>query len=629
MRKNTLGAIILVFAVVVGVVYTASSGIFGNTLSQNKTSQYGSTLYNVTPNIKVEIPPSFELYGIVYYLAMGRNDSFVTGRDDYLNEVDRWFSSYKNHTAVLLLKKRLEDGDEYAKGYTNSLVEYILENYTYPEDINLSKVSKDLNNADWLTPANKEFLREFLPALKDLAEKSNFTEFYREHLQYYWGDLSIYVNALKKLPPDEFLKKYAGVSGVKYLFVHPYLVIVHGYNMIEEINGTKTLEAIGNIPLVRRDPQRTKWSYITARDDFLGLPLNRDYIKNPGLNELIYLSFIYHELGHDITVPKLDTLPLKLDRMGYFIYTIKADMPYLAMYDGHFHSVDMIYEGFADAWSDFALSHVDPDCTGLLINMQKAWGEFWIGYQYNLTKKYVEVSMKEGKPFSEYVPQILDGLRAFASEDNVSKVYEENVPVTPLRAFDRASVTKKIVVIYGTGGKSESMKAAVKSAAREIAKNLEEFYGRWSTGTSITVKADVNVTPEDLKENIVLVGDPSVNSVVEEMQEEFPLRFVRLENGSWVIKRNSEWNISSFVLTTNEEDPVVTGELRDTSKAALLLAVMNPNNPRNYVVWVAGTDEKTTDIFQNPTYYLSSYEIWSEKGIEMGFYVQPLASSGG
>ncbi len=57
------------------------------------------------------------------------------------------------------------------------------------------------------------------------------------------------------------------------------------------------------------------------------------------------------------------------------------------------------------------------------------------------------------------------------------------------------------------------------------------------------------------------------------------------------------------------------------------MAVRNLNDPENYIVWVAGEDRDLTALFQNPTYYLSSYEVWSEKGIEMAFYVQPLASS--
>lgn len=635
-RRGLIAALFLILVVVgaVAVYQNGPSSIEKKDVlpeSPQEEVRYNGTIYAVTPNVTVEIPPSLELYGIVYYLAMG-NDTFVTDRGAYLNDVERWFATLKDHEAVKVLRKTIKEQAEYrgarAKGHINIIMEFVLRRYPEPEELSTSEIL-NMSEIKRLPPADLEFLKEFLPAFKDFAEKSNFTEFYKEHLNYYWEDLSIYVNALKKLPPDEFMKKYAGVSGVKYWFVHPYLVIVHGHSLTEERNGTTIWGAGGDLPLIRRYPQRTLWSYKTAKDDFLELPLNRDYVDNPGLDELIYLGFVYHELGHDITMARLEEEFLELGRMEYFIDAIRKDMPYLTRYDGHFSSVYMFYEGFADAWQDFALSHIDKDYTDLAIWMQKGWGEFWIGEQYELTRKYAEIARKEGKPFSEYVPQILEELESLASRGNVSAVYETNVPVTPLRAFDRATVTGKILVVYGTSGTNESERKAVKSAAEKIAANLKEFYDEGLTGTDVILKADVNVTSKDLKENLVLVGTPSVNSLVAEMQKEFPLLFVQDGEGRWMLERNPKWNVTSFVLTTNRDDPVVTGSLSNTSEAALLLAVRNPSNPANYIVWVAGTDENMTALFQNPTYYLSSYEIWSKNGIEIGFYIQPLRSSGG
>ncbi|WP_297063841.1 hypothetical protein [Thermococcus sp.] len=56
------------------------------------------------------------------------------------------------------------------------------------------------------------------------------------------------------------------------------------------------------------------------------------------------------------------------------------------------------------------------------------------------------------------------------------------------------------------------------------------------------------------------------------------------------------------------------------------MAIRNPYNEDNYLVWVAGENRNLTALFENPTYYLSSYEIWSKEGIELGFYVQPVSS---
>lgn len=112
-----------------------------------------------------------------------------------------------------------------------------------------------------------------------------------------------------------------------------------------------------------------------------GTPLNRDLINSTGLDELLYLNFIYHELGHDVTIPVLNTLDLYT--YSYVIDAARDDMPYLTTYDGHYVGLTMIYEGFADAWADYAISHVNHNYTLLAMQMQKAWGEFWVEWLYN------------------------------------------------------------------------------------------------------------------------------------------------------------------------------------------------------------------------------------------------------
>ncbi|WP_367883703.1 hypothetical protein [Thermococcus peptonophilus] len=113
----------------------------------------------------------------------------------------------------------------------------------------------------------------FLPAVRKFAEESNFMEFYRTHQNYYREDLRIYIGALSLLPPDEFMAKTTGISNVKYIFLHPYLVAVHGHSFNPELNGTLYWGGAGGMmPLVRRTSQRTVWSYKTARDTMFGLP---------------------------------------------------------------------------------------------------------------------------------------------------------------------------------------------------------------------------------------------------------------------------------------------------------------------------------------------------------------------
>jgi len=273
--------------------------------------------------------------------------------------------------------------------------------------------------------------------------------------------------------------------------------------------------------------------------------------------------------------------------------------------------------------------------------MQKAWGEFWIEDLFNGVQDCaLLVNTREVDNFSACVPRLLRSLQRFASPENASEVYEMEVPVTPLRAFDRGAQAGKVIVVYGTMNPDPSGTEYDRKTAEEIASNLRKFYSLWPDGVKVEVKADVNVTRSDLRENLVLVGGPVANSLVRKLQGDFPFRFINW-HGDWVIWRNESWRYKwkprYFLISGqdspfyNSEGPIMTGYVNFVGNASAIAAIRNPYNPENYIVWIAGADRNLTALFTNPTYYLSSYEIYSkeDREIEIGFYVQLLSSSGG
>ncbi|WP_367883706.1 hypothetical protein [Thermococcus peptonophilus] len=137
------------------------------------------------------------------------------------------------------------------------------------------------------------------------------------------------------------------------------------------------------------------------------------------------------------------------------------------------------------------------------------------------------------------------------------------------------------------------------------------------------------MTDDDLRENLVLVGGPVANALVKEFEEEFPFRFVNV-NGDWrlaykCVKYSDcpPYSVKFFTIT-NESIKGIAYLLTDN--ASVILTVRNPYNPENYVTWIAGENRELTRLYTNPTYYLSSYEVYDGKEIQMGFYVQPLSS---
>ncbi|ACJ16086.1 hypothetical protein TON_0599 [Thermococcus onnurineus NA1] len=574
--------------------------------------------YNVSSKVSVTISPNSELLSVVYYLAFGRNDTFVIDREDYLSDVDSYFGPYRNHPVVKMLREHLENATTIPD---RDMRLYYLEAYllmcTEPPEL------------EPLVLVNDEWFFRFLSALRDFAEKTDFMEFYKTSQRYYQEDLNTYITALELLPPDEFMGQYVSISNVRFEFLHPYLVAVHGHSFNPIINGTQIYGAGGMIPLVRRDPQRTEWTYKTARDTMFGLPLNRDYIKNKRLGELIYLGFVYHELGHDITTEELNwNYGLTYD-LRYLEDTIEGDMPYLATYDIHFWwDTMMVYEGFADGWMDFSLKSVDPAYVELAMWMQRAWGEFWIEDMVEIYEKYTLISVQEGRSLGDYIVDMMNELEDRVSPEKAGELYQKRVPVTPLRALDRGAVAGKVIVVYGTQNPDPNGTEYDRETAEIVANYLETFYSQWPDGVEVIIKADVNVTDEELRENLILIGGPLANKIVAELQDDFPLRFVKYGD-EWVLERSEhwDWEIASFILQENDAYPVLEGWNANYFNASVIMAIRNPLNPENYIVWIAGADRYGTRLYKNPTYYLSSYEIFNGKEIEMGFYVQPLASS--
>lgn len=160
----------------------------------------------------------------------------------------------------------------------------------------------------------------------------------------------------------------------------------------------------------------------------------------------------------------------------------------------------------------------------------------------NRTRHYSWLSEKTGKPFSDYVSRILDEMKGFASPKNASLVYSKEVPVTPLRALDKGVYYGRVVVVYGTANPDPRGTERDRETVETIAENLRKFYSQWGP-VEVLVKADVKVTGSDLSSVLVLVGGPVANRIVDKLDENFPLRFEKV-NGGWVLVHTR--NVTSF-----------------------------------------------------------------------------------
>jgi len=576
------------------------------------SSQAFAYEYNLN-KVTVRIHPNEELLSVVYYLAFGW-DEFVINRGDYLREVDSYFGKLKDHEAVTMMRDYFKDAktipERDFKLFT--LDAYLLQFSEPPEMVRIYDDWKD------------ESLDKMVDVLRDFAIESNFMKFFKAHESYYEEDLEIYKRALELRNPEEFLESYFNIDEIRFEFNFPYLVCIHGHSFRVDKNNTKILGSGGLIPLVRRTPPRTLWSLKIAKDTMFGLPLNPVYVENEEFNKLWFLDFIYHELGHDFTIDKLDEYYFRLQEMKYFESIIEEDMPYLATYDIHFWGYwGMIYEGFADGFSYFALRDINPAFAEWNKEMQKAWGEFWQDDMVELYEKYADMSFKENRTLDEYVPQMMKELITRIPEDKAEEYYQEKVPITPIRALDKVVKEGEVLIIYGTQNSDEKGVEYDKATAELVKDYLTQFYSQWPGEIKIEVKMDINVTDEELKKNLILVGGPVSNKIVQKIQDEFPFKFTYL-NGTWVLERNQGFNttVKAFLFTNSSIEEIDFSKYRiySSPKTSILVTIRNPFMEDNYIIWIAGVNRYSTRIYRNPTYYFTSYEVYDGEKIEDGFY---------
>lgn len=92
-------------------------------------------------------------------------------------EVQLYFSLYRNHKAVFLVRKALRAGLSY-----DAIPKFVLE----------------LNSTEWSgylierVHGNKKLLNELAVAIKEFAEESNFSRFYENYREFYKEQIMLF-----------------------------------------------------------------------------------------------------------------------------------------------------------------------------------------------------------------------------------------------------------------------------------------------------------------------------------------------------------------------------------------------------------------------------------------------------
>ena len=101
----------------------------------------------------------------------------------------------------------------------------------------------------------------------------------------------------------------------------------------------------------------------------------------------------------------------------------------------------------------------------------------------------------------------------------------------------------KLIIVYGTQNPDKRGSEYDRETAYLVKNNLMERFRLYGRSPSIIIKADKNLTDEDLRHNLILIGGPVANGVVKQLNDELPVKFIF--NGSWILRRNPS-NVKEF-----------------------------------------------------------------------------------
>lgn len=174
-------------------------------------------------------------------------------------------------------------------------------------------------------------------------------------------------------------------------------------------------------------------------------------------------------------------------------------------------------------------------------------------------------------------------------------------------------------VVIVPPGSSEQEREAAKTIKDALEDSYNEEFGQ---APSIEIKAYDELTPEDTKANLILIGTPQTNDLVKELNDGLPVKFVF--NGSWILQRDSASvkEFFSFEITNQSVKQLPLEYPTPSPWGGVIETIRNPWNNQTYITVLAGTNESL--IMQAfwrggfPSYVL----VGGDNYFEVGFYIQ-------
>ncbi|NJE49847.1 DUF4932 domain-containing protein [Thermococcus sp. 9N3] len=529
-------------------------------LSSEESSQSSSGCY-VAPSI--EINPNLELFAVLYILAFNGSDYFITAPKDYISDVLTYFAPYRDDPAV-----------KYIREVFNSSLPL------YARDNGIMEFSSRLALLGYLP--NETNLGE-LELLANFARKSDFMTFYSAHRSEYEEITRPLVGYLECVPEE--YERLFGHTYESFRVEASYSLHIHPHVVFEN----ETVYYVGGL-----------------------------YYTN-NVTMLSYVVATLHEFTHPFVRDFLDRNFRTFENMSYYLQEVRNELPTTTTYDpGHYSSFHTyLNELFTESIAEYIALRCGVPGDYVLFRA-KAMSAMFLPF-WNLFDEYRKAE-ELNETLYQYAPTLARHMGEWATSENVSAFYRKVAPVVEPSVLDRASYLGKLVIVYGTQNPDESGNEYDRETAYSLADRLRETYMKLYGGAhSIVVKADGNLTDEDLRGNLILIGGPVANAITARLNENLPVRFAF--NGSWLLRRNPNAveNFTAFRVTENNISVIPPNSSVPLGVFGVIETIRNPWNSKEYVLIIAGLDRYGT---REMTKWIQwqSYMIRGETYWEVGFY---------
>lgn len=522
--------------------------------------------------INVEVNPNLELFSVIYVLAFNGSDSFIIAPEDYVNDVLTYFAPYKEHEAVEYIRKILDKSYPY-----------------YHRDSVIMDLSTRLVALDYLP--NVTNLGDLKP-LAEFAKESNFMEFYKAHEKEY----AEYTSSIKPylLGVPKLHREFFGHAAKEYRVEYSYSLRIRAHVVFQG----GTAYCIDYIYPVKYEEEKIQ-----------------DVVA------------IFHEFTHPFVNNFLGKTYKLFENKSYYLDEIKNQLPMTTMYDSaHFGSfIQYLNEVLTESLAEyFALESGVPQESVKYRTLKLSSGLYPLE-DFLKEYKYFEKIRKDNETLLDYAPTMAEHMGEWATPENISRYFNKRAPVMGLPLINRGTYLGKIVIVYGTQNPDKSGVEYDKKTAEELREFLENsFIIGYSNAPKIIVKEDVNLTDEDLRGNLILIGGPVANEITRKLNDQLPVAFVHYEDG-WSLKRNPSAveDFSAFLLTPDNliELPLNSTIPYDESMG-VLQTIRNPWNEKNYIMVLAGLTRYGTKNISKNLNFIVSYKIFGGNYTELGFYKQ-------